>query len=71
MCRNRRAASSRATELGREYSLRVQCLGCLQIVVSGVSTGIFHRFSPLQSVQNVNHRDALYLLESGLFGVCL
>lgn len=71
MCRNRRLNSSAAKEFAQEYSLSVQYLGRLQIVVKGVCTGNLYGFSPLQSVQKVDHRDALYLLESGLFGVCL
>jgi hypothetical protein len=49
--------------------LSVRYLGHLQIAVSGVHTGILYRFSPIDSVQQVDPKDAMHLLESGLFGV--
>ena len=48
--------------------LAVEYLGRLQIAVSGTFTGRLYRFSPVQSVQQVDPRDAFYLLDSGLFG---
>jgi hypothetical protein len=46
-------------------------LGRLQISVSGRFTGNLYRFSPFSAVQQVQARDAFYLLESGLFGIAL
>jgi len=69
MCRNRRLASSGVKEPAREYSVSVQYLGRVRMVVKGAFTGNLYGFSPTQSVQKVDHRDAFYLLESGLFGI--
>ncbi len=52
-----------------EEYLAVEYRGRLQIAVSGTFTGNLYRFSPLQSVQQVDSRDAFYLLDSGLFGI--
>jgi hypothetical protein len=49
--------------------LNVEYLGRLQIAVSGTFTGNLYRFSPVDSVQLVDPRDACHLLGSGLFGV--
>jgi hypothetical protein len=52
-----------------DFCLGVHYLGHLQIAVSGRFTGNLYRFSPVQPVQQVQARDAFYLLESGLFGI--
>ena len=52
-----------------DYRISVQYLGRLQITVSGRFTGNLYRFSPVQPVQQVQARDAFYLLETGLFGI--
>jgi hypothetical protein len=50
-------------------SLTVRYLGRLRIAVTGTFTGNLYRFSPSQSVQQVDARDAFHLLDSGLFGI--
>jgi hypothetical protein len=65
MCRNARQIASAAAD----YAVNVEYLGRLQLSVSGTFTGNLYRFSPIQSVQPVDHRDAFYLLSSGLFGI--
>jgi hypothetical protein len=65
MCRNARRIASASTS----YSVDVEYLGRLQLAVSGTFTGNLYRFSPVDSVQPVDHRDAFYLLSSGLFGI--
>jgi hypothetical protein len=65
MCRNARQIASAADC----YSVKVEYLGRLQLAVSGTFTGNLYRFSPIQAVQPVDHRDAFYLLSSGLFGI--
>jgi hypothetical protein len=65
MCRNARQIASAAAG----YSVKVEYLGRLQLAVSGTFTGNLYRFSSIQSVQPVDHRDAFYLLASGLFGI--
>jgi hypothetical protein len=52
-----------------DYCIGVHYLGRLQIAVSGRFTGTLYRFSPMQPVQQVQARDAFYLLETGLFGI--
>jgi hypothetical protein len=49
--------------------VNVEYLGRLEIAVSGTVTGRLYRFTPVQPVQQVDPRDAFYLLASGLFGV--
>jgi hypothetical protein len=68
MCRNRKQQLS-PDKPAQIEPLRVQYLGRLQIAVSGTFTGNLYRFSPFDSVQPVDPRDAFYLLSSGLFGV--
>jgi hypothetical protein len=51
------------------YRVNVEYLGCLEIAVSGTATGRLYRFTPVQPAQQVDPRDAFYLLASGLFGV--
>lgn len=52
-----------------DYRVNVEYLGRLEIAVSGTVTGTLYRFSPVQPVQQVDPRDAFYLLASGLFGI--
>ena len=52
-----------------DYRVNVEYLGRLEIAVSGTATGRLYRFTPVQRVQQVDPRDAFYLLASGLFGV--
>jgi hypothetical protein len=52
-----------------DYRVNVEYLGRLEIAVSGTTTGRLYRFTPVQRVQQVDPRDAFYLLASGLFGV--
>jgi hypothetical protein len=52
-------------------SLTIRYLGRLRIAVSGTFTGTLYQFSPNQSVQRVDARDAFSLLDSGLFGIAL
>ena len=56
-------------EPGSDYRVNVEYLGRLEIAVSGIVTGGLYRFTPLQPVQQVDPRDALYLLASGQFRV--
>jgi hypothetical protein len=65
MCRN----AKRLASTGTGYSVNIRYLGRLQLAVSGTFTGNLYRFSPVECVQPVDHRDAFYLLSSGLFGV--
>jgi len=52
-----------------DYRVNVEYLGRLEIAVSGIVTGGLYRFTPVQPVQQVDPRDALYLLASGQFRV--
>ncbi len=52
-----------------DYRVSVEYLGRLEIAVSGTFTGRLYRFTPIQPVQQIDPRDAFYLLASGLFGV--
>ena len=52
-----------------DYLVDVEYLGRLEIAVSGTVTRRLYRFTPVQPVQQVDPRDAFYLLASGLFGV--
>ncbi len=52
-----------------DYRVCVEYLGRLEIAVSGTVTGRLYRFTPIQPVQQIDPRDAFYLLASGLFGV--
>jgi hypothetical protein len=52
-----------------DYRVNVEYLGRLEIAVSGTVTGRLYRFTLAQPVQQVDPRDAFYLLASGLFGV--
>jgi hypothetical protein len=49
--------------------MNVEYFGRLEIAVSGTVTRRLYRFTPVQPVQQVDPRDAFYLLASGLFGV--
>jgi hypothetical protein len=69
MCLNRKHHSFASEGSATDEYLAVQYLGRLQIAVSGTFTGNLYRFSPIQSVQQVDPRDAFYLLDSGLFGI--
>lgn len=69
MCLRRRQHSFAPARSTQIEPLSVQYLGYLQIAVSGTHTGNLYRFSPVDSVQLVDPRDALHLLGSGLFGV--
>ena len=51
------------------YPIKVEYLGHLKIAVSGRYTGSLYRFSPRAPVQQIDPRDALYLLENRLFGI--
>jgi hypothetical protein len=51
------------------YRVNVEYLGRLEIAVSGIVTRRLYRFTPAQPVQQVDPRDAFYLLASGLFGI--
>ncbi len=51
------------------YRVNVEYLGRLEIAVTGIVTKRLYRFSPVQPVQQVDPRDAFYLLANGLFGV--
>ena len=52
-----------------DYRVSVEYLGRLEIAVSGTATGRLYRFTAVQPAQQVDPRDAFYLLESGRFGV--
>ena len=52
-----------------DYRVNVEYLGRLEIAVSGTATGRLYRFTFAKPVQQVDPRDAFYLLASGLFGV--
>jgi hypothetical protein len=65
MCRNARELASE----GSGFSINLEYLGRLRLAVSGTFTGNLYRFSPVESVQPVDLRDAYYLLSSGLFGI--
>ena len=52
-----------------DYRVNVEYLGRLEIAVSGTFTGRLYRFTPIQPVQQIDPRDAFYLLANGLFGV--
>jgi hypothetical protein len=52
-----------------DYRVSVEYLGRLEIAVSGTVTRRLYRFTPIQRAQQVDPRDAFYLLASGLFGV--
>jgi hypothetical protein len=52
-----------------DYRVNVEYLGRLEIAVSGTATGRLYRFTPVEPAQQVDPRDAFYLLASGLFGV--
>ena len=52
-----------------DYRVNVEYLGRLEIAVSGTVTRRLYRFTPAEPVQQVDPRDAFYLLASGLFGV--
>jgi hypothetical protein len=53
----------------RGYHLKVEYLGRLEITITGRFTGRIYRFNPLQPIQQVDPRDAYYLLASRRFGV--
>ncbi len=68
--RNQRAqAHFKCDEPEPDYCVNVEYLGRLEIAVSGRFTGNLYRFTPVKPVQEVDPRDAFYLLSSRLFGV--
>ena len=71
MCRNARQIASAAGGSAADYSINVEYPGRLELAVSGTFTGVLYRFSPVEPVQPVDHRDAFYLLANGLFGIAL
>ncbi len=66
---NSHPAQIRFTPGKRDYDLKVEYLGRLEIAISGRFTGRIYRFNPLQPIQQVDPRDAYYLLASRRFGV--
>jgi len=59
----------RYDEPAPDYKVNVEYLGRLEIAVSGRFSGKVYRFSPTRPVQQVDPRDAFYLLASRRFGV--
>ena len=57
------------TEAAPDYPINAEYLGHLQIALTGRHTGLLYRFSPRSPVQQIDSRDAFFLLESGLFGI--
>lgn len=53
----------------RDYHLNVEYLGRLEIAITGRFTGKIYRFNPIQPTQQVDPRDAFFLLASRRFGV--
>jgi hypothetical protein len=69
-------ANSRHRQIDFRHDGRASCdpvnlayLGRLEITVGGLFTRKLYRFSPLKPVQQVDPRDAFYLLASTLFRV--
>jgi len=69
MSSHRSQAHFRHDQPAPDYRVNVEYLGRLEIAISGRFTGKLYRFTPTLSVQQVDPRDAFYLLASGLFGV--
>jgi hypothetical protein len=69
MSSQRQQTQFKCNEPEPDYLVNVEYRGRLEIAVSGTVTGRLYRFTPVQPVQQVDPRDALYLLASGLFGV--
>jgi hypothetical protein len=53
----------------RDYHLNIEYLGRLEIAITGRFTGRLYRFNCVQPIQQVDPRDAFYLLASRRFGV--
>lgn len=51
-----------------DYRVNIEYCGRLEIAVSGTVTRRLYRFTPVQPVQQVDARDARYLMASGRFG---
>lgn len=66
---NSHPAQIRFMPCERDYHLNVEYLGRLEIAISGRFTGRIYRFNPVQPIQQVDPRDAFYLLASRRFGV--
>ena len=66
---NRQPARIRFTPGDRDCRLNVEYLGRLEIAITGRFTGNIYRFNPTRPVQQVDPRDAFYLLASRRFGV--
>jgi hypothetical protein len=62
---------SPADKLAEADLVSLEYLGRMQLAVSGTVTGKLYRFSPTQTIQAVDVRDAFELLNSGLFGIAL
>ena len=71
MSRQRQQTQFKNNEPELDYRVNVEYLGRLEIAVSGTVTRKLYRFTPVQPVQQVDPRDAIYLLASGLFEVAL
>jgi len=69
MSSQRQQTQFKCNEPVPDYLVNVEYRGRLEIAVSGIVTGGLYRFTPAQPVQQVDPRDALYLLASGLFRV--
>jgi hypothetical protein len=69
MSSRRQQSQFRCNAPESDYRVNVEYRGRLEIAVSGTVTRRLYRFTPAQPVQQVDPRDALYLLASGLFGV--
>jgi hypothetical protein len=54
-----------------DRDLNVEYLGRLEITITGRFTGRVYRFNPFQPIQQVDPRDAFFLLASRRFGVAL
>jgi hypothetical protein len=66
---NRRPLQTRLKRDEPDYNVNVEYLGHLVIAVTGRFTGKLYRFTPVQPMQQVDPRDAFYLLASRRFGV--
>lgn len=71
MSSRRQQTQFKCSEPELDYCVKVEYLGRLELAVSGTVTGILYRFTPVQPVQQVDPRDAIYLMASGLFEVAL
>ena len=69
MSSQRQQTRFKCTEPEPDHRMNVEYLGRLEIAVSGTVTRRLYRFTRVQPVQQVDPRDAFYLLASGLFGI--